>query len=166
VRAAQAKWIIMKKMLLFLFLSCGSLIAQKSDQQINWLSWEQLESALAEKPKKTLIFFYADWCAYCKKIDRVVFTKPEVIKKINQDFYAVRMNAETTDTIIFDGTLFTNPLAKTQRNAVHQLAALLGSRENYAFSLPVTLFFDEQFKVKRRVFEYYTSEELMKYLNQ
>ena len=113
-----------------------------------------------------MIFFYADWCAYCKKIDRVVFTKPEVIKKINQDFYAVRMNAETTDTIIFDGTLFTNPLAKTQRNAVHQLAALLGSRENYAFSLPVTLFFDEQFKVKRRVFEYYTSEELMKYLNQ
>ena len=156
----------MKKMLLFLFLSCGSLIAQKSNQQINWLSWEQLESALAEKPKKTLIFFYADWCAYCKKIDRVVFTKPEVIKKINQDFYTVRMNAETTDTISFDGTVFTNPLVKTQRNAVHQLAALLGSRENYAFSLPVTLFFDEQFKVKSRVFEYYTSEELLKYLNQ
>ena len=76
------------------------------------------------------------------------------------------MNAETTDTITFDGKVFTNPLAKTKRNAVHQLAALLGSREDREFSLPVTLMFDELFKVKRRIFEYYTSSELLKYLNQ
>ena len=156
----------MKQLIFFLFLSCGSLVAQKSDQQINWLSWEELEDALTENPKKTLVFFHADWCAYCKKIDRVVFTKPEVIAKVNRDFYAVRMNAETTDAITFDGKVFTNPLAKTQRNAVHQLAALLGSREDWEFSLPVTLIFDEQFNVKRRIFEYYTSSELLKYLNQ
>ncbi|MEC8885391.1 MAG: thioredoxin family protein, partial [Bacteroidota bacterium] len=82
------------------------------------------------------------------------------------DFYAVRMNAETTDSITFDGKVFTNPLAKTQRNAVHQLAALLGSREDREFSLPVTLIFDKQFNVKLRIFEYYTSKELLKYLNQ
>ena len=154
----------MKKMLLFLFLSCGSLIAQKSDQQIIWLSWEKLDSALVTKPKKTFVFFHEDWCAYCKKIDRVVFTKPEVILKINTDYYAVRMNVETTDTINFDGRIFSNPQAKTQRNAIHQLALLLGSREGKAFSLPVTIVLDERFQVKKRIFQYYTSKELLEYL--
>ncbi|MFD2825231.1 thioredoxin family protein [Leeuwenhoekiella polynyae] len=155
----------MKKILLFLFLTCGSLAAQDREQ-INWLSWEELDSALATKPKKTFVFFHADWCAYCKKIDRVVFTKPEVIKKINTDYYAVRMDTETTDTIRFDGRTFTNRQALTKRNGVHDLALLLGSRPEKSFSLPVTIFFDEQFGIKQRVFEYYTSWELLKILEQ
>lgn len=156
----------MKQLIFFLFLSCGSLIAQKSDVQINWLSWEQLETALAEKPKKTIVFFHADWCAYCKKIDRVVFTKPQVIEKINTDYYAVRMNAETTDTIHFDGQEFINKQAVTRRNGVHELPLLLGSRTGKGYSLPITLIFDEQFAFKNRIFEYYTSAKLLKLLKE
>ncbi|RXG14385.1 thioredoxin family protein [Leeuwenhoekiella aestuarii] len=155
----------MKKILLFLFLTCGNLAAQDREQ-INWLSWEQLEDALNEEPKKTFVFFHAEWCAYCKKIDRVVFTKPEVIKKINAEYYAVRMDAETTDTIRFDGQTFTNRQALTKRNGIHDLALLLGSRPEKSFSLPVTIFFNEQFALKQRVFEYYTSSELLKILEQ
>lgn len=154
----------MKKMLLFLFLSCGSLIAQKSDQRINWLSWEQLESTLAEKPKKTLIFFYADWCAYCKKIERVVFTKPEIIQKLNKDYYAVRMNVETQDSIHFDGKVFNNTQSLTRRNGVHDLALLLGTRPGKSFSLPVTLILSEDFSIKKRIFNYYTSGLLLGFL--
>tara|TARA_B100001167_G_scaffold191065_1_gene160086 strand:- start:3169 stop:3657 length:489 start_codon:yes stop_codon:yes gene_type:complete len=161
-----AKIKMMKKsIILFLFLSCESLAAQDREQ-INWLIWEELDSALVTKPKKTFVFFHADWCAYCKKIDRVVFTNPQVIKKINTEYYAVRMDSETTDTIRFDGQKFTNRQALTKRNGVHDLALLLGSRPGKSYSLPVTVFFDEQFAIKQRVFEYYTSSELLKILEQ
>ena len=141
-------------------------MAQKNNAQINWLSWEQLETALAEKPKNIFVFFHADWCAYCKKIDRVVFKNPEVIKKLNANYYAVRMDAETTDTIQFDGQIFTNRQALTKRNGVHDLALLLGSQPGKSFSLPVTLIFDEQFAIKNRIFQYYTSAKLLNLLNE
>ena len=154
----------MKRFILLLIVCCGSLTAQDR-AQINWISWEQLEDSLVEKPKKTFIFFHADRCAYCKKIDRVVFTKPEVIKKINKEFYAVRMNVETTDTIHFDGQIFTNKQHLTKRNGVHQLPLLLATRPNKPFSLPVTLIFNEDFTVEKRIFEYYTSTLLLGFLD-
>ena len=155
----------MKPILILLFLYCGSLNAQHKTTQINWISWEQLEDSLALKPKKIFLFFHADWCAYCKKIDRVVFTKPEVIEKINKEFYALRMNVETTDTIHFDGQIFTNKQHLTKRNGVHELPLLLATRPNKPFSLPVTLIFNEEFAVEKRIFEYYTSGLLLGFLD-
>ncbi|WP_028377220.1 thioredoxin family protein [Leeuwenhoekiella sp. MAR_2009_132] len=154
----------MKRFILLLIVCCGSLAAQDR-AQINWISWEQLEDSLVEKPKKTFIFFHADWCAYCKKIDRVVFTKPEVIKKINKEFYALRMNVETTDTIHFDGQIFTNKQHLTKRNGVHELPLLQATRPNKPFSLPVTLIFNKDFTVEKRIFEYYTSGLLLGFLD-
>ena len=153
----------MKTCILLLVLCCGNLAAQDR-AQINWLSWQELDSALVTKPKKTLVFFHADWCAYCKKIDRVVFTKPEVIQKLNTDYYTVRMDVETTDSIHFDGKTFTNTQALTRRNGVHDLALLLGTRPKKSFSLPVTLILNEDFTIEKRIFNYYTSELLLEYL--
>ncbi len=153
----------MKKIILLLVLCYGNLAAQNR-AQINWLSWEELDSALVTKPKKTFLFFEADWCAYCKKIDRVVFTKPGIIQKLNKDYYAVRMNVETQDSIYFDGKVFTNTQSLTRRNGVHDLALLLGTRPGKSFSLPVTLILSEDFSIKKRIFNYYTSGLLLGFL--
>ena len=98
----------LKLLAISFFLYFGNLHSQTKAPTINWISWEELDVKLEKDPKKTLVFFHADWCEYCKKIDRVVFTKPEVINKINADYYAVRMNVETTDTIYFDNNRFVN----------------------------------------------------------
>ncbi len=155
-----------KSILLFLFISLALIstaLAQKRNG-INWKNWQELETALAENPKPIFLFFEAEWCAYCKKIERVVFTKPEVIKEINNNYYALKMDVETKDSIYFDGLLFTNKQAKTQRRGVHDLPLLLASRKNQPFSLPASLFLDKNFRVQKRVFEYYTSKDLMELL--
>ncbi len=157
----------MKKLkLFFLFISLTwiSVALAQKNEGIHWKNWEELETALAEKPKPVFLFFEADWCAYCKKIERVVFTKPAVINKINKNYYALKMDVETKDSIQFDGLTFINKQAKTQRKGVHQLPLLLVSRKNQPFSLPASLFLDKNFRVKKRVFEYYTSKELLKLL--
>ncbi|MBP2830635.1 thioredoxin family protein [Aquimarina sp. U1-2] len=149
------------KVVLFLHLAISiEILAQKS-ATINWLSFEQLENALAIQPKKVMINFYADWCAYCKKMDRVVYTKPEIIEKINTAYYAVKMNVERKDSISFDGTIFTNKGYLTSRNSIHELPILLASREGYPFSLPAIIFLDENFKVRKRYFEYMSPKKLL-----
>ena len=134
--------------------------AQKGDT-INWIDFEQLEDSLALKPKKTFIYFYADWCVYCKKMGRNAFKDPEIIKKLNSDYYAVKMNAESTDTITFEGQKFYNQQGENIRNGIHQIPILLASRENKEFSLPAILILDEKFNVENREFEYLTTKKMM-----
>ncbi|QKX07629.1 thioredoxin fold domain-containing protein [Aquimarina sp. TRL1] len=137
------------------------LIFSQKHEEIHWITFEQLDDSLKVKSKKVFIDFYTDWCVYCKKMDRVVFTKPEVIAKINKEYYAVKMNAEQKDTISFDGTNFINKHHKTKRNAIHDIPLLLASRKGYPFSLPAMVILDENFSVKKRFFEYLDSKKLL-----
>ncbi|WP_304034783.1 thioredoxin family protein [Mesonia mobilis] len=153
------------KLLLYIFLliSYGNAFAQT---EIDWLNFEQLEVKLKEEPKPILIYFYADWCAYCKKMDRHAFKDQKVIELLAKDFYAVKMNAETKDTLVFDGARFINDEVETHRSPTHQLAKLLASRNDQAFSLPALILLNKDFKVIDRKFSYLTSDrmlELLKY---
>ncbi|MFC6860585.1 thioredoxin family protein [Zunongwangia atlantica] len=138
--------------------------AQKGDT-INWIDFEQLEDSLELKPKKTFIYFYTDWCVYCKKMDRNAFKDPEIIKKLNSDYYAVKMNAESTDTITFEGQKFYNQQAESMRNGIHQIPLLLASREKHEFSLPAILILDKKFNVENREFEYLTTKKMLELIS-
>lgn len=145
-----------------LVLAHTTLPAQ--DAGIQWLSFQQLEDSLATTPKKVLIDFYADWCVFCKKMDRVAFRDPEVISILNQDYYAVRMNAETPDTVVFDGQAYINPEFGKKRNPVHEIPLLLASREGRPFSLPAIVILDKSFRISDRYFEYLAPKRLRKIL--
>ncbi|MCL7989473.1 thioredoxin family protein [Sphingobacterium sp. lm-10] len=151
----------------WIFLFCSFLPAPYTMAQeglkIHWLSFEELADSLAKEPKKTLIFFQADWCVYCKKMEREVFTNPAVITRINQYYYAVQLDVETTDSIFFDGQLFTNKSVKKRRGQYHDLAVLLGAR-NEQLVLPTTLILDKNFFLEQRHFEYLHSKKLLQLL--
>ena len=132
--------------------------------EIRWLNFEQLEDVLAQKPKKVFIAFYADWCAYCKKMDNAAFKNPKVISKLNEEYHAVKMNAESTDTIQFGGERFINEQIGRSRNPTHQVPLLLASRENRPFSLPAMVFLNERFEVTDRYFEYLSPKQLLEVL--
>ena len=130
------------------------------DNSINWLSFEQLEDSLAVKPKKIFIDFYADWCVYCKKMENSAYKDPKVVSRLNTDYYAVKMNAETTDTIVFGGESFCNKQFGKKRNPTHEIPLLLASRENYPFSLPAIIVLNEEFIITDRYFEYMSPKKL------
>ncbi|KAA1244722.1 thioredoxin family protein [Aquimarina sp. RZ0] len=142
-----------------------SLTTNAQDKSIRWLSFEQLEDSLATKPKKVFIDFYADWCSYCKKIDQTAFRDPEVVSLLNQKYYAVKMNAESNDTIIFDGQKFVNRSYGKKRNATHDIPLLLASRKNSPFSLPAIIVLDASFRVIDRYFEYISPKKMITILN-
>ncbi|AGA80236.1 thioredoxin family protein [Echinicola vietnamensis] len=134
-------------------------------EKINWLTFEQLEDSLRLAPKKVFIDFYTDWCTYCKKMDKKVFTDAAVITTINREYYAVRMDAETRDTVRFDGLDLVNHQATDKRPGIHDLALLLGGR-NGKFTPPTLILLDEAFRVIDRRFEYQHREKLLHWLQQ
>ena len=150
----------MKQLIFIFFISFLLFSYDCSSQKISWLNFKQLEDSLAVKPKKVLLFFYADWCEYCKKMEQTAFKNKDIINILNSNFYAVKMDAESDEEIIFDGVKYSNKNLGKSRTPYHEIPLLLASRKNVEFSLPATLILDKNFTVQNRYFEYLSPKKL------
>lgn len=114
-------------------------ISQVPTVKIKWYDLPQAIEQQKKKPKKIFIDMYTDWCGWCKKMDANTFVNPVIVDYMNQNFYAVKFNAERKDTLQFKGKTFVNPNPAASRSS-HQLAQqLLMGR----MSFPSFVFLDE-----------------------
>ena len=154
----------MKISLNLVMLVMVSTVFSQTEKTVNWLNLEQLEDSLEVQRKKIFIDFYADWCSPCLKMQKEVFTDTLIIDLLNQDYYAVKMNAETKDTIYFSNQVFINKRLN-KRNPIHQIPLLMARRKNKPFSLPALVFLDEKFEATARYFQYLNVKQLSKILS-
>lgn len=146
--------------LICLVLSAQLVLAgDKKDHEIHWLTFEQAEVKMKEKPKKVIVDTYTGWCGWCKKLDKDVYTNDSLIDYVNEHFYAIKFDAEQKTPINFVGKVWN--YSATQR--VNELApALLQNKLSY----PTTIFMDENFKEAQPIPGYlqlYQMEGIMKY---
>ncbi|WP_111683093.1 thioredoxin family protein [Winogradskyella tangerina] len=134
--------------------------------KVDWLSFEKLEVALNEEPKKVIVHFYADWCVFCKKMEEAVYTKPEIVDAINNEYYAVKFNVETKDTIRFGGQSFVNLNIGKKRTAFHQIPELLAGRKDQQLELPATVILDKDFNIEQRIYRYIPPKEMLSILTE
>lgn len=129
---------------------------------IQWLSLEEVEARMKEKPKKVYIDLYTDWCYWCKVMDKKTFTNASVIEYMNANFYCVHLNAETADSILFQGKKYGRiPNSKTNDLA----AQWMKDRISY----PTSIFMEENFQNPQPVpgyLEIPVMEMLLKYFGE
>jgi len=148
--------------LFFISLLGATTLVAQDGQPIRWTAFEALDDSLKRKKKPVLLYFHTDWCAYCRKMDKRVFTREEVAELLNERYYAVRMDAETSDTICFEGQAFVNHSANRKRAGIHELAQIF-SRET-GFVAPTFVVLNEDFRVQAIRYEYLHSERLKEML--
>jgi len=131
---------------IFLFLTIFTFSAmlyaggENHDSQINWISIEEAEELTKETPKKIFVDVYTDWCGWCKRMEANTFSHPYIIDYINENFYAVKLNAEQAEPIVFRGVEYVNENPGGRRSTHNFAMALLQGRMSY----PSVAFFDEE----------------------
>ncbi len=142
--------------LVFLIMLIAVPSIAQDEGKIKWYSFEEAIKLNKKKKKKYFVDLYTDWCGWCKKMDANTFTDPVIAEYMNENFYAIKFDAETSDTITINGQEFVNPKPGTRRSS-HQLAiALLNGKMSY----PSFAFLDGDVKLITVLPGYNTPEKL------
>jgi len=114
--------------------------------QVNWVSIEKAQELNKKEPRKILIDVYTSWCGPCKMMVKYTFNDKWTSNYINENYYAVKFNAEGPDSCTFKGKTFKNPsyiVGKAGRNGTHQFAAAIAP-VNGRIAYPTVVFLDEE----------------------
>jgi thioredoxin-related protein len=90
--------------IVFLSSSGDSASENSATEAVKWHSFDEGVSLARQENKKILIDIYTDWCVWCKKMDKEVYTNGTVGQTMTSSFIAVKLNAESQKGVTFDGT--------------------------------------------------------------
>ena len=128
--------------------------------KVQWMTMEEaLEKSKTDK-RKIFIDVFTDWCGWCKRMDESTFVDPSVAQYLNDNFYAVKLNAEQQQEIVFNNKTYS--FRKNGARGYHELAAeLLNNR----LSFPTVVFLDETLNIIQPIPGYLEAPKLETILN-
>ncbi len=123
----------MKVLLFAAILQLSAVQSHQETDDLKWYTLEEVQELMKTEPRKVFIDVVADWCKWCKVMEKETFTDKKVIAYINEHYYAVRMDYENLESVEFMGETIGNK----------DLAISWNVRD-----LPAIVFWEEEFEGK------------------
>lgn len=115
---------------LFILVSISFLLFSfkpPKKEKVKWLNLSELSIAYSNNPKPIIIDVYTNWCGWCKAMDKETYGNNAVASYINENYYAVKFNAEIKDSVELGGKKYGyNPAYKANELAVYLLYGRMG----------------------------------------
>jgi uncharacterized protein YyaL (SSP411 family) len=119
----------LSSMMLFVFASF--ILPEK--EKVKWLSVREMQAAYNKNPKPILVDVYTSWCGWCKVMDQQTYSNEKVAAYINEKYYAVKFDAESRDSVEWNGKKY----GYDAQNKVNDMAVFLLFGQ---LSYPTTVF--------------------------
>ena len=145
----------------FVFSLIFSSLANFAQQT---MTFEELDSALLAKPKRTVIFLHTDWCKYCQSIKTTSFKNEELISTLNEEFYFVMFNGEEKETVSFQNKSYSY-IPRGATSGSHELAFEIGQIDGKLL-FPTIVILDTNLTVLYKRASFHSASELLKVIDQ
>ena len=66
---------------------------------VRWREWDNGLSEATQSGKPVLVDVYTDWCGWCKRMERDVYSDARVRGYLDQHFVVVKLNAEAPNEV-------------------------------------------------------------------
>jgi thioredoxin-related protein len=128
--------------LLVVLILAVSINPADAQKKVRWMKFEDAYSAAQKEPRKIFVDIYADWCKWCKVLDRDTFSDTGVIRILNEYYYPVKLNSESKETHVVGDNKFSSP----------ELAASLAMvRPNEELGLPTMVIINENMQLNELI---------------
>lgn len=92
------KQAIFFSVLLLIVLILGPVQVQASEK-IDFKTHDAGIKLVKSLNKKAFVFFHADWCKYCKKMEAGAFTNKDIISYLNDNFISIEVDTDTEEKV-------------------------------------------------------------------
>jgi thioredoxin-related protein len=69
----------------------------------SWQSWNAGLQQAAQSRRPVLVDVYTDWCGWCKRMDRDVYSRADVREYLSQHFVIIKLDAESGEGATYGG---------------------------------------------------------------
>jgi len=73
--------------------------ARGADETIRWVDYVEGKALALTQGKTAIVYFHTAWCPSCRKMEAETFSRPEVIRVINEGFIAIGVDADAQQDI-------------------------------------------------------------------
>ena len=118
----------------------------QSNASIEWLTLNELDKKMAKTPKKVIFLFTKKGCPYCKEMKETTLSDAEIIKLMNDNYYAVMLDGKSKEPMTFKGVTYVNDHPNPEDAPWrHNLFSELVDPFNGGYYWPSTVVFDENY---------------------
>ena len=118
--------------------------------KIDWVSLEKAKEYAKKYNKNILVYFHKKNCPYCEEMRIETFSNQLVIDIINNNFFPVKIDSRTKDTILYNGIKYSNqqPIAdgSTWRHDFYAEVAKFTQKGEEKITTPTVALFNSKFE--------------------
>lgn len=94
---------ILASIVISALLYCNPIdvLGQENNDSSPWISFGEMVELNQNQPKKIMLFMEADWCSVCKRMKREVFPDSTIQTLLSTEFYPIRIDIESEETVQF-----------------------------------------------------------------
>jgi len=77
----------------------------ETEAEKNKVQWSSYDDALVKARKENkfvMVDFFAQWCKWCKELDKTTYSDPKVAQALNADFVPVKVDSESKDKVTYE----------------------------------------------------------------
>lgn len=91
--------------ILLVLILCSSF---SKPEEVKWYDWNEAQALAETQDKPLMVFVYASWCHFCKRMDTKVFTDESIAILLNENFIPVKLDAEYKEDLKMNGKTYSS----------------------------------------------------------